>query len=164
MKKGFIFVLLLVSNYLFAQSPIDKGKAQFNAGFGLSSWGLPVYLGFDYGVHKDVTVGGEVSFRNYRNNWKGIAYVHNIVGISGNFNYHFNSILNIPSPWNFYAGLNIGFFYWNSPSLYGGATSGLGIGAQVGGRYYFTDKVGINLELGGGNAVSGGKIGVSIKL
>lgn len=164
MKKGFILVLLLVSNYLFAQSPIDKGKAQFNAGFGLSSWGLPVYLGFDYGIHKDVTIGGEASFRNYRNNWKGITYVHNIVGISGNFNYHFNSILKIPAPWNFYAGLNIGFFYWNSPSLYGGATSGLGIGAQVGGRYYFTDKVGINLELGGGNAVSGGKIGISIKL
>jgi hypothetical protein len=40
----------------------------------------------------------------------------------------------------------------------------VGIGAQVGGRYYFTDKFGVNVEIGGGNAFSGGKIGVSIKL
>jgi hypothetical protein len=36
--------------------------------------------------------------------------------------------------------------------------------AQVGGRYYFTEKVGINLEVEGGNAFSGGKFGLSIKL
>lgn len=131
---------------------------------GFSSWGLPVYLGLDYGVHKDVTVGGEASFRSYRNEWKGKYYNHNVVGLLGNVNYHFNSILNIPSPWNFYAGLNVGFYLWRSPLGYDGRASGLGLGAQVGGRYYFNDKVGINLELGGGNAVSGGKIGVSIKL
>jgi len=40
----------------------------------------------------------------------------------------------------------------------------MGRGAQIGGRYYFTQKVGINLELGGGNAFSGGKIGLTFKL
>jgi len=49
--------------------------------------------------------------------------------------------------------------------LYPGShTSGLGIGAQVGGRYYFSDNVGINIEFGGGNAFSGGKVGISILL
>ena len=39
------------------------------------------------------------------------------------------------------------------------------LGFQIGGRYYFTNKVGINLEFGGGhNTLSGGKIGISIKL
>ena len=67
--------------------------------------------------------------------------------------------------WDFYAGLNLGYYTWSSPSDYpGNRTSGLGLGAQVGGRYYFTPKVGINLEIGGGNAFSGGKIGLTFKL
>lgn len=166
MKKKIFTVLFGCTMFInaFAQAPIDKGQAQFNGGFGFSSWGLPVYLGFDYGVHKDVTVGGEVSFRSYRNKWGNVFYQHQIMGIAGNFNYHFNSLLSIPHPWNFYAGLNAGFFLWRSPDGYGGRASGLGIGGQVGGRYYFNDKIGINLELGGGNAVSGGKLGISIKL
>jgi len=73
--------------------------------------------------------------------------------------------LNIPSPWDFYAGLNLGFYSWNSPRDYEGShTSGLGLGGQIGGRYYFSNKVGINLEFGGGNAFSGGKFGLTIKI
>jgi hypothetical protein len=73
--------------------------------------------------------------------------------------------LNIPSTWDFYAGLNLGFYYWNSRNDYpGNSRSGIGLGAQIGGRYYFTNKIGLNLELGGGNAFSGGKVGISIRL
>jgi outer membrane immunogenic protein len=50
------------------------------------------------------------------------------------------------------------------PNDYPGShTSGVGLGAQLGGRYYFSDKFGINLEVGGGNAFSGGKFGISVK-
>lgn len=42
--------------------------------------------------------------------------------------------------------------------------SGLELGAQVGGRYYFTDKFGLNMELGGSNSFSGGKFGISVRL
>lgn len=168
MKKQFLMLsFLITTSVLFAQNPIAKGQSQFNAGVGLSSWGIPVYLGLDYGIHKDITLGGELSYRSYRNNRKGYNYTHSIIGISGNGNYHFNSLLKIPTNWDFYAGLNIGFYIWNSPNDYyddGSHSSGLGLGAQIGGRYYFTDKIGINLELGGGNAFSGGKFGISIKL
>jgi len=149
---------------IFAQGPIAKGQVQLNAGLGFSSWGIPLYVGLDFGVHKDVTVGGELSFRSYREDWEGDNYHHSVIGISGNANYHFNSLLNIPTNWDFYAGLNIGFYIWNSPEEYGGGeNSGVGIGGQVGGRYYFTDKFGINLEFGGGNAFSGGKFGISVR-
>jgi hypothetical protein len=68
----------------------------------------------------------------------------------------FQYILNISSLWDFYAGLNLGFYNWNSPNDYEGShNSGLGLGAQIGGRYFFNNKVGINLEFGGGNAFSG---------
>jgi hypothetical protein len=167
MKKIYFIVTLIVATATsgFAQNPIEKGQAQLNAGVGLSSWGIPVYIGLDFGVHPDVTIGGELSFRSYNDHYKNARYNHSILGVSGNANYHFNTLLNIPNNWDFYAGLNLGFYYWNSPNDYRGTyNSGLGLGAQVGGRYYFTEKFGINLELGGGSVFSGGKFGVSFRL
>lgn len=156
---------MMISMASLAQHPVAKGGAQLNAGVGLSSWGIPVYLGFDFGVHRDITIGAEASFRSYDNRYEDYRYNHSILGISGNINYHFNSLLNIPSNWDFYAGLNLGFYHWNSPDNYHGRQfSGLGLGAQIGGRYYFSDRFGVNLEFGGGNAFSGGKIGISMKL
>jgi outer membrane immunogenic protein len=158
-------ILFFAASTMFAQSPIDKGQVQLNAGIGLSSWGIPLYLGLDYGVHKDITIGGEISYRSFNDNWTSHNYHHSIIGISGNGNYHFNSLLNIPTNWDFYAGLNVGFYKWSSPSDYGGThSSRLGFGGQIGGRYYFSDKFGINLEFGGVNAFTSGKLGISLKL
>ena len=166
MKKLIILSLLLVASQVsFAQYFLSKGQSQLNAGLGFSSWGLPVYIGFDAGVHPDISVGGEFSFRSYNNNYQDNKYRHNIIGISANGNYHFNSVMDIPKEWDFYAGLNLGFYFWNSdPDYNGDGSSGLGLGAQVGGRYYFSNKFGINLEVGGGNAFSGGKFGVTVRL
>lgn len=165
-KLKLVFIsILMVTSTAFAQHPTPKGGVQLNAGVGFSSWGIPVYLGLDFGVHKDITVGVEASYRSYSDRYKDYRYNHSVLGISGNANYHFNSLLNMPSKWDFYAGLNVGFYYWDSPkNYYGQHYSGLGLGAQVGGRYYFTDRFGVNLEFGGGNAFSGGKIGVSFQL
>jgi outer membrane immunogenic protein len=149
----------------YAQSPLPVGKAQLNMGVGLSTWGVPVYVGIDYGIIKNISIGGELSFSSYKESWKDHSYHHNIFGISANGNYHFNSLLNIPSKFDLYAGVNLGFYIWSSPSGYDGSnSSGLGLGAQIGGRYYVSKKIGINLELGGGNAFSGAKLGVSIKI
>jgi hypothetical protein len=164
-KQLFILSFVLLYSLGFAQSPISKGESQLNAGIGLSSWGVPLYIGIDYGVHPDITVGGEVSFRSYHDNYANVRYNHSVTGISGNGNYHFNRILEIPREWDFYAGLNLGFYIWNSPDNYAGSnSSGLGLGGQVGGRYSFSDKIGLNLEFGGGNAFSGGKLGLTFKL
>lgn len=164
-KLLFSTALLLTLAVAYCQNPLPVGKAQFNIGLGLSEWGVPVYGGLDFGVHKDITIGGELSFRSYRENWKNNRYRHSIIGISGNANYHFNTIMHIPSQYDFYAGVNLGYYSWRSPDgYYGDHTSGVGLAAQIGGRYYFTNKVGLNLEFGGGNAFSGGKIGLTIKL
>lgn len=163
-KLILIFGLFFLTTGAMAQSPLVKGGKQFNAGVGLSGWGVPIYLGLDFGVHPDISLGVEVSFRRYKEKWnKTYYYYHNVMGVSGNFNYHFNRILQIPPKWDFYAGLNIGYYIWSSPDYYpGDHVSGLGLGLQVGGRYYLTEKVGLNLEFGGGNAFSGGKFGVSV--
>lgn len=164
MKKYIIVSLILLSFQASAQYPLAKGGKQFNAGLGLSSWGLPVYLGFDYGFKTDISLGAEASFRSYSESFIGKKYGHTIIGISGNGNYHFNSLLGISKEFDLYAGANIGFYIWSSPSGYpGNGASGLGIGGQLGGRYYFNNGFGINLEFGGGNAFGGGKFGITKK-
>ncbi len=166
MKKFLIVSLvMLFSSVLVAQSPIGDGGKQVNFGTGFSSFGIPLYVGMDFGVHPDITVGFNVSYRSYSENFLGVNYNQSIIGLFGNGNYHFNRILNIPQEWDFYAGLSAGYVIWNAASGYGGSnSSGLGIDAQIGGRYYWSDRWGVNLEFGGGNAASGGRIGLSYKL
>ncbi|HEY3371220.1 MAG TPA: hypothetical protein VGK10_10250 [Prolixibacteraceae bacterium] len=169
MKKLLLIVALaLISGFSFSQKSHNEyshGANQLNLGVGLSQWGVPVYIGFDHYINNDVTLGGEFSYRNYRENWDHNYYDRNIMGFSGNANYHFNRILEIPSNWDFYAGLNVGFYVWNSLDNYhGNNNSGVGLGGQIGGRYYISNKVALNLEFGGGNAFNGGKFGVTIKM
>ena len=167
MKKILFLLSLVLSAMTFkAQSYIKTGEVQANAGLGFSGWGLPVFAGLDYGVTDDISVGGELSYRAYKEGFAGYHYTHNIIGFLVNANYHFNTVLEIPDPWDFYAGLNIGFYAWSTTSnvpYTGSGSSGLGLGLQVGGRYYFSEQIGLLLELGGGNAVSGGKIGITVK-
>lgn len=164
MKKLTIILFLTVISLftVSAQSPLKNSRVDLNAGVGLSGWGVPVYLGMDFGIARDITLGFEGSFRNYRQNYTNIDYNSSIIGISGNGNYHFNRVLDIPGNWDFYAGLNIGFYSWSSPAGYPGkGSSGVGIGGQIGGRYFISDHFGLNLEVGGGNAFAGGKFGIT---
>lgn len=176
--KTTIFTLLLFTSYFsFAQKSTDKDKAegqcplsvgqnQINAGVGLSSWGIPVYVGLDHCFKDNLTFGAEVSFRRYHHKWFDNSYYERLIGIYANCNYHFNTILDIPSQWDVYLGLNLGFNMWldSDDDYYESHTSGIGLGGQIGCRYYFSEKFGINLEVGSGNAFSGGKFGISIKL
>jgi outer membrane immunogenic protein len=56
--KVSLIVFLFTFGFLTvnAQAPIGIGEAQINAGLGFSSNGVPVYAGFDIGVHEDITV------------------------------------------------------------------------------------------------------------
>ncbi len=168
MKKVFLILLsamLVITVGVNAQSALPKGQTQINFGVGFSNEGIPVYLGFDHAVHNNVTLGAELSYRGWEEDYHNDHYKHNVLGISGNVNYHFNTVLSIPSNWDLYAGLNVGYYAWKSPDGYNGDhSSGLGLGAQVGGRYYWSKKAGINLEFGGGNAFSGGKLGLTFRL
>jgi len=157
-------MLSVLTSVLNAQAPLERGRKQLNAGVGLSGWGVPVYVGMDFGTGKNFTMGFEGSFRSYDQNFTGTKYNSSIFGISGNFNYHFNQVFEIPSNWDLYAGLNLGFYFWSYPSDYPDKhVSPLGLGGQIGGRYFFSNNFGLNLELGGGNAFSGGKFGITYK-
>jgi outer membrane immunogenic protein len=158
-----VFLTIVMSVFTVnGQSPIGNGKKQLNAGIGFSGWGVPLYFGMDFGVQNEISLGFETSIRADRQEYAGTVYNSAILGISGNGNYHFNKVLEIPSEWDFYAGLNLGYYFWSVPSDYPGTnSSGIGIGAQVGGRYFFKKNFALNFEIGGGNEFSGGKFGIT---
>jgi len=69
-----VAMLLLTAATSFAQSPVGIQKNQLNVGVGLSEWGVPVYLGFDHGISQDISLGLELSFRSYNENYKSNRY------------------------------------------------------------------------------------------
>lgn len=167
--KKFILIIAFgfISNGVFAQNPLGEGQTQLNAGVGISGWGVPVYLGFDYGISKDWSLGGQLSFQTDDSGYNGYHYDSTAIGISANGNYHFNRVLNIPRNFDLYAGASLTYYIWNYDNYNGHAhpdNTSLGLGLQVGGRYFFTDKFGINLEFGGNTGTSGAKLGVTFKL
>jgi len=165
MKKLFLFsMIILVAGSVSAQNPLAKGQGQLNAGLGASFRGIPLYVGYEHGVHPDISVGGTLSFMSYREKLTVFKYNHTIFGFFGFGNYHFNKLLDIPLKYDVYAGIHGGFFLWISPSNYiGSSSSGPGVGAHVGGRIFFSDNFGLNAELSGGNFVSGATIGITYK-
>jgi outer membrane immunogenic protein len=161
--------VLLAATVSYAQGTLDKGGKQLNAGIGFSNWGTPVYVGLDFGVHEAITIGPKISYRNRSERVSGFEYSQSLTVISFNGNYHFNKLLQLPWQWDLYAGLTLGYYIWsdvkwsnNSVNGFDGKGSGIGLDAQVGARYFFSDKFGLNLELGGGTG-SGGSFGITYK-
>lgn len=149
MKKFLVFsILILVCSLIWAQSgqaPLSKGEKQLNFGLGFSSYGLPTYIGVDFAVHHDVTVGPVVK----------LVIDDNIgFGALGRVDYHWNRLLDIPSNWDFYSGASVGFI--------SGDNVDLDLGLQAGGRWYWSEQWRLNLEIGGGTGYSDA-IGLSYK-
>lgn len=183
--KKFLFLagLFMAAATASAQADLGKGNLQLNAGTGISGWGIPVYVGLDYGVTDEITVGGELSYRydtssyairanfgrfgEYRSD--KITYRHHTFGVFTNGNYHFNRLLRLPRQLDLYAGASLGFFFGSVTSSEGNikytgdSYSGFSAALQTGARYFFTDNFGVNLELSGGVLTSGLKAGITYK-
>jgi outer membrane immunogenic protein len=150
-KITLLLSAVLFSVTMFAQqsegaAPLSAGQKQLNFGAGFSGHGIPTYIGLDIAVHNDITVGPVLK----------VVFDDNIyVAALGRGDYHFNRLLGIPSNWDFYAGAAVGVRFNDGVDL--------DLGLQVGGRYYWSEKWGINLEFGGGTGY-GTSLGVSMKL
>ena len=152
MKKIlFLIVMSFILTGLNAQgdgaAPLAKGGKQLNFGTGFSDNGIPVYVSLDFAVHKDVTVTPVV-------NVKFDDVVKFGMVVKGD--YHWNSLIGIPSNWDFYAGAHVGFDF-------GDGNLDPNFGIQVGGRWYWSEKWGLNAEFGGGTGF-GTTVGLSMKL
>ncbi len=156
MKKIILIVALSIfGTGLFAQgggvAPLAKGEKQLNFGVGFSTKGFPIYASMDFALHKDITLTPEAHMRlpvpGY-SNFSGGAMVK--------ADYHWNYLIGIPSNWDFYAGARAGFNF---------GTAGFypDLGVQVGGRWYWDEKWGLNVEFAAGTGF-GTTFGLSMKL
>jgi hypothetical protein len=144
-------LMALAISHVQAQYALQTGKMQFNGGIGLSNIGW-LTAGLDYGFEKNISLGGELSVGTFGT---GLGSYSSVIGLSANGNYHFVELLQIDDIYDVYAGLDLGFYT---------GLSLLRAGVHIGGRYYFKKNMAVNVELGGGNAFSGGKVGLSILL
>ena len=145
-----ITILGILSFTIMAQSgesALPRGNKQLNLGLGFNTHGIPIYAGLDFAVHNNVTIGPLVKIRFDNNNTSVI--------LVGRVDFHWNQLMGITSDWDFYTGGNLGARF--TDGIY------LDLGLQIGGRWYFSDKVGLNLEFGGGRGF-GTLLGISIRL
>jgi hypothetical protein len=157
--------LFFVAALTFAQNPLGKGEMQLNGGLGLGSFGTPIYIGLEYGIYYDLSLAADLSYQS-----KNYGYAkQSAIGASLKGNYHFNRLLNIDNKWDFYAGLGLNYYNFNTKFSNSNTNylfdynSKVGVDAQAGGRYFFTDNLGINLEYGEGSNLSGGRLGLTYK-
>jgi len=146
MKKLF-FVLMIVFFGTAANAQAYTGKGDQKIQLGLSAWGYGTGVTgtYDYGLNKLVSVGAGLNayFGDYKDNDKD-----NRVFVFGRVNFHLNEALDLPSKWDIYPGVDVGVL-----------GKDFGIGAHIGARYFFTEKVGVFAEVG-----NNGSIGVSFNL
>jgi long-subunit fatty acid transport protein len=146
MKKIFtlIIVLFTFSNLTNAQAWDGKGDLKINGGIefyannpknDIHDTGMGLLSTIDYGVLDNISVGFGVNY-----NFDYTNFYFNLRG-----DYHFQSLLELSSNFDLYAGSDIGLnTYYNNDWDFG---------VHAGVRFMFTDAIGVFFEVGNrGNA------------
>lgn len=159
-------------NSTHAQVRIESGGRWdlINAGLGMSTRGLPVFIGLEQTVDDHVSAGLIGTFQSYRESGAAGTWAHQFYGVGLQGNYHFIELA--PAPCDFFAGLTVAWtahsFRWAgtgaAPGSYdGSAIGGTGLSAQIGGRYTYKGTTFL-LQLDGGTLTSGFLAGLSFPL
>ena len=176
MKKlltfSFLLAVLLTTSFAGFSQAYKQGDKLLNATIGLNSgYGgfgsstIPLGVSFEVGITEAISVGGFADYTSFKYSGSdGWSFLY----FGGRGSYHVNELLKINSDKiDVYGGLGLGYY----TASYSGATNPLYTGAYgntifftgfIGGRYYFTDKIGAVVELGGGG-VSNIKAGLTVK-
>lgn len=124
-----------------------NGQAQRYFNFG--GLGTGIYGGLEFPIATPISIGPAIY----------TDYSFNNIDLAVKANFYFDDLFGLPSEWDVYGGLNAGFRIDNDDE---GDDDGIHPGAQIGARWFWNDKWGLNLEFGGGAGVNGG-IGVTMK-
>ncbi len=136
---------MLAGTFADAQAWTGKGDQKINAGLSAWGYGTGVTGTYDYGLNKLISVGAglNIYFDNYKNNDdKNRAFVF------GRINFHLKDALQLPEKLDIYPGADVGV-----------VGNSFGLGAHIGARYFFTERIGVFAEVG-----NNGSLGVSINL
>ncbi|KPE51474.1 DUF6646 family protein [Chryseobacterium indologenes] len=145
MKKLFFVFMIAFFGTANAQAWTGKGDQKIQLGLNAWGYGTGVTGTYDYGLNKLLSIGAGLNayFGDYKDNDKD-----NRVFVFGRLNFHLQEALGLPSKWDIYPGVDLGVL-----------GKDFGIGAHIGARYYFTEKVGVFAEVG-----NNGSLGVSFNL
>ncbi|MDR6921527.1 DUF6646 family protein [Chryseobacterium sp. 2987] len=144
-KLLFVFMISFFGTAAHAQAWTGKGDQKIQLGLNAWGYGTGVTGTYDYGLNKLISIGAGLNayFGDYKDNDKD-----NRVFVFGRLNFHLQEALGLPSKWDIYPGVDLGVL-----------GKDFGIGAHIGARYYFTEKVGVFAEVG-----NNGSLGVSFNL
>ncbi len=144
MKKIIIASIALISLTFYSMNTNAQASKQLNFG----GIGTGIYAGLE------LPVSSEISVQPYaETDWNFNRF---IIGAKGN--YYFDDLLELDQSWDVYGGVNVGWRIDDDND-----DNGANWGLQVGGRWFWNEKWGINAEFGGGSSVLGG-VGVTMKL
>ena len=127
-----------------------NGQAQKYLNFGGLGTGL--YAGIEFPVASAITLGPQISCNYNFDYWV----------FAGKGNFYFDELFGLNGSWDVYAGINLGYrLDGTDKNDHNG--DGFNFGAQIGARWFWSDRWGLNAEFGGGSGVLGG-IGVTMKM
>lgn len=177
MKKLFFILSLALLTSIASAQPFQKGTNMVNIGigFGTNLGGLgnarpAVSASFEHGQWDIggpgvISLGGYVGNTGYTYKSSGYSQKWNYTIVGARSAYHYNGFTKVPKL-DVYGGLMLSYNIMNykadnydGPNSYGG---GLGFSAYLGGRWLFSDKIGLFAELGHG--ISTLNAGVAVKL
>jgi len=144
-KLAFMLMLIVTGTTVNAQAWTGKGDQKINAGLSVWGYGTGITGTYDYGLNGLISVGAGLNgyFSNYKDNDND-----NSVFIFGRLNFHLKDALQLPEKLDIYPGIDVGV-----------VGSDFGLGAHIGARYFFTERIGVFAEVG-----NNGSLGVSINL
>lgn len=142
--KKLVFMVMAMFTGVFAnaQAYTGKGDQKVNLGLNAYGYGTGITATYDYGLNQLISVGGGANayFDGYKDNNKD-----NRVFVFGRVNFHLSEALELPEKLDIYPGVDLGVL-----------GKDFGIGAHIGARYFFTEKIGVFAEVG-----NNGSLGVS---
>lgn len=162
MKKTNLLLVIFATSSLIGMAQkggYAKKDNLLNFGVGVNSYydnGIPLGASFEKGITDVISVGANVDYVSSKYNYgSGYSYKFTTLYFGARGSYHVNELLNMDNEKiDLYGGATIGFrsFKWkdtySDESLSGSYGSGIYFGAFIGGKYYFSSKVGAFVELG----------------
>lgn len=134
------FFGLLSAGLVNAQAYDGSGDQKVSVGLVPWGYGSGLSIIYDHGLSDVISVGGGGEFYFGGDNSSDFY-------IFGRANFHLGEMLSMPTNMDLYPGIDIGI------------NDGIGLGAHLGFRYLFTEKIGAFIEAG-----SRGSLGVVINL
>ncbi|WP_282121726.1 hypothetical protein [Algibacter mikhailovii] len=143
MNKTFLLVVCVIT--CFTVNVFGQARSELNIGL--------IGVNYEIPVHKDITIAPGAS--------TSLDFDWITLNVKGN--YYFDNLFDLTAEaWDVYGGVGAGYAIYSGS---GNTSSGFDIGLHVGGRWFWNDKWGVYLELGGASTQGAtGGIGVTMKL